>query len=144
MAENQLSSTINAAFPAPPPYYKSFTPTNIALLESHLKDSQQGSSQESSHQQQALQAPTTRAPLPELTHLVPPLPPKDGIYRLFGTQHDVRAYLPFPFHPISQYQLTHYRTSRSSLYRLPFNRPHIQPLHVLFLSRDLFFLPSCP
>ncbi|MCJ1430168.1 hypothetical protein MMC29_008084, partial [Sticta canariensis] len=35
---NNPPATISAAFPAPPPFYKSFTPGNLALLAAHQEE----------------------------------------------------------------------------------------------------------
>lgn len=85
------ASAISSAFPAPPPFYKSFTPTNIALLAardaSHLKAEESFSSTvEGGGGEEAEAAAAVGG---ELAHLIPPLPPQDGKYRSFGILHDV-------------------------------------------------------
>ena len=65
------SNAITAAFPAPPPFYKSFTFQNLARL------------------QELRNAGTSEEDLPsELRKLVPP-PPPTAPYRSFGELHEV-------------------------------------------------------
>ncbi|MCJ1463876.1 Mediator of RNA polymerase II transcription subunit 7 [Pseudocyphellaria aurata] len=74
---NNPAATISAAFPAPPPFYKSFTEENLALLAAATAGD-------------ARQDETTGAGLPQqVQHLIPPAPPRDGKYRSFGVVHDV-------------------------------------------------------
>ncbi|KAL8847985.1 MAG: hypothetical protein Q9221_006947 [Calogaya cf. arnoldii] len=74
MAEPPVSSAaISAAFPAPPPFYKTFTTSNLARLSSL---------QESNPSLTLLDLPT------ELRNLLPPpLPPPNQQYRIFGETH---------------------------------------------------------
>lgn len=89
MADQPQPGTISAAFPAPPPFYKSFTSQNLERLQEHLESSGQPASPATQ--------PTT-APLsavlslpPELRNLIPPPPPAEGKYRAFGTLHEVSS-----------------------------------------------------
>lgn len=88
MADQPQVGTISAAFPAPPAFYKSFTPQNLERLQEHLESSGQSTSSPATQ-------PTT-APIPdllslppELRNLIPPPPPPEGKYRSFGTLHEV-------------------------------------------------------
>lgn len=84
------ASAISSAFPAPPPFYKSFTPTNIALLAARQ-------SSDATHPPSESFFPAVEgeeAVVGDLAHLVPPLPPQDGKYRSFGILHDVRFLIP--------------------------------------------------
>lgn len=91
------ASAISSAFPAPPPFYKSFTPTNIALLAaardaSHLTAEESFSSTvegRGEEEGEAAAAAAAAEVVGELAHLIPPLPPQDGKYRSFGILHDV-------------------------------------------------------
>ena len=78
MAEPSISSAaISAAFPAPPPFYKSFTSSNLARLSS-LQDSNPSLT--------LLDLP------PELRNLLPPPPPPSNQqYCLFGETHTTPA-----------------------------------------------------
>ncbi len=74
------SAAISAAFPAPPPFYKSFTPSNLALL-SEIKQSNP--------------AITNSDLPPDLRNLLPPPPPPPNKeYRTFGETHQNSAPLP--------------------------------------------------
>lgn len=94
------ASAISSAFPAPPPFYKSFTPTNIALLAardaSHLAAEESFSSTVEGGGEEGEAA---AAVVGELAHLIPPLPPQDGKYRSFGILHDVSVTLSPPLSP---------------------------------------------
>ncbi|KAL9068087.1 MAG: hypothetical protein Q9161_006440 [Pseudevernia consocians] len=89
MADQPQPGTISAAFPAPPPFYKSFTPQNLERLQEHLESSGQTASP-------ATQPTTAPIPAifslpPELRNLIPPPPPAEGKYRSFGTLHEVSS-----------------------------------------------------
>lgn len=95
------ASAISSAFPAPPPFYKSFTPTNIALLAA-ARDASHKTAEESFSstvegrgEEEGEAAAAAAEVVGELAHLIPPLPPQDGKYRSFGILHDVRVSL-FP------------------------------------------------
>lgn len=75
MADQQPPQTVNAAFPAPPDFYKHFTAANLALLESTESDRTAQSSLLNDH--------------PEIRYLRPPTPPANGEYRSFGEQRSV-------------------------------------------------------
>ncbi|KAI4118151.1 MAG: hypothetical protein LQ345_001737 [Seirophora villosa] len=67
------SAAISAAFPAPPPFYKSFTPANLARL---------------SELQQENPSLTSDDLPPDLRNLLPPSPPPPGHqYRAFNETH---------------------------------------------------------
>ena len=74
MADPPSSAAISAAFPAPPPFYKSFAPANLARLSSL---------RESNPSLTADDVP------PELQNLLPPPPPPPNQqYRTFGETHE--------------------------------------------------------
>ena len=83
---------MSAPFPAPPPFFKSFTPENITRVK-ELQNAHARSAQTSSPSTGTLPfslPPELRSS--SLAHLIPPLPPPDGVFRLFGQQHNVRTY----------------------------------------------------
>jgi mediator of RNA polymerase II transcription subunit 7 len=89
MAE-QPPPTLTITYPTPPPFYKDFTPENIARIEELRAAKIEDDSQ-------AKYSPATTLPKrlldlpPELRCLQPPEPPVDGFYRCFGIDHTVRA-----------------------------------------------------
>lgn len=101
----QPPAPISSAFPAPPPFYKFFTPANLSFLAAHEAED-----------------PFSQILPPELSNLVPPLPPQDGKYRSFGIQHDVN--LPPPPKPAHDTNLSgnHSSPTPSSLSKSP--KPH--------------------
>ncbi|KAF8429645.1 MED7 protein-domain-containing protein [Tirmania nivea] len=70
------SSLVSSAFPAPPPFFKHFTPENLSALRNHQK----------------LGTPTDELP-PELQYLIPPPPPEKS-YRCFGDSWTIPDVLP--------------------------------------------------
>jgi len=92
---NPNPSAISAAFPAPPPFYKSFTPRNLDRLHELLE----ASNPEDSDPQQSAGKPSQKETSislslpPELRCLIPPPPPPEGRYRSFGDVHDVSSSL---------------------------------------------------
>ena len=87
MADQTQPGTISAAFPAPPPFYKSFTPQNLERLQEHLESSGQPTSPAT--QPTTAPIPDVLSLPPELRNLIPPPPPAEGKYRSFGTLHEV-------------------------------------------------------
>ena len=85
MAEQPQPATISAAFPAPPPFYKSFTPQNLERLQAHLKSTGQPTQPPTASTPDVLSLPA------ELRNLIPPPPPAEGKYRSFGTLHQVSS-----------------------------------------------------
>ncbi len=84
MAEQQeqqqqptATNTLSSAFPAPPPFWKHFTPENLA----RLKEIQEQAGVSDGK-------PVNDVPS-ELQYLVPPTPPTTGTYRSFGATYDV-------------------------------------------------------
>ncbi|KAL9622689.1 MAG: hypothetical protein Q9160_002999 [Pyrenula sp. 1 TL-2023] len=81
-----------APFPAPPPFWREFTAENITRLESIKKESKGTSSLSQPSWKpsdlRALDLPT------ELRHLVPPHPPTEATYRIFGQPQSVTTSLP--------------------------------------------------
>ncbi|KAI4139209.1 MAG: hypothetical protein L6R39_006416 [Caloplaca ligustica] len=71
------SAAISAAFPVPPPFYKAFTPANLARL---------------TELQQSNPSFTSDDLPPDLRHLLPPPPPSaNQEYRTFGETHQAPA-----------------------------------------------------
>ena len=89
MADQPQPGTISAAFPAPPPFYKSFTPQNLDSLQTHLESS--GQSTSPATQPTTAPIPDILSLPPELRNLIPPPPPVEGKYRSFGTVHEVSS-----------------------------------------------------
>lgn len=90
MATEPQSGAISAAFPAPPPFYKSFTPENLERLQPYIDPSSQVSTNTLHSSGPSIASiPELSSLPPELRHLVPPAPPRDGKYRSFGYQHDI-------------------------------------------------------
>ena len=74
--QQQQQQQALSAFPAPPPFYKHFTPDNLLRVK-ELQDSGQDIP-------------------PELRPLLPPAPPEEGTYHSFGDPYHVRSlYTPF-------------------------------------------------
>ena len=87
MADQPQPGTISAAFPAPPPFYTSFTPQNLERLQEHLDSL--GESTSSATQPTTVPIADIVSLPPEIRNLVPPPPPPEGKYRSFGALHEV-------------------------------------------------------
>lgn len=86
MDEQQPAPALAAAFPAPPPYWQSFTPTNLERI-AELRAAQEPSAK---HYNAATELPLRILDLPpELRWLQPPVQPPEGTYRCFGDSFDV-------------------------------------------------------
>ncbi|KAL6714420.1 Mediator of RNA polymerase II transcription subunit 7 [Lecanora helva] len=85
MADQPQQTAVSAAFPAPPPFYKSFTTENLERQREYLDSI--------GHDPKAAIPsldPSQLLSLPaELRNLFPPPPPPDGKYRSFGVEHDI-------------------------------------------------------
>ncbi|MCJ1382372.1 Mediator of RNA polymerase II transcription subunit 7 [Xylographa soralifera] len=94
MAEPQQNSSITAAFPAPPPFYKHFTETNFtrfAELQADSNTDLDDTKDNGKPSGSLLDLP------PELRYLQPPPPPSNGRYRSFGEDRSLAAPLiPLP------------------------------------------------
>lgn len=88
MAEQHQSNLLAAAFPAPPPFYKHFTPENIKRLR-ELQTEQQDARGDEHISERTLDP--SKLPL-ELSYLIPPSPPTAGTYRSFGDSYNVWIY----------------------------------------------------
>lgn len=89
MAAEAPAGAISAAFPAPPPFYKSFTPENLEHLHRLIDPSSQSSADTLQTTETSITSIAESIRLPaELHHLDPPKPPSDGKYRSFGVLHD--------------------------------------------------------
>jgi len=82
MADQGQPRVLTAAFPTPPPYYKSFTKENVQRLRKFQKDA--GVTSEN-----FVDGPDRQSLPQELRNLVPPEPPADGRFKSFGVQHDL-------------------------------------------------------
>ncbi|KAI9759578.1 MAG: hypothetical protein M4579_002244 [Chaenotheca gracillima] len=106
MAEEQdrdpghQANVLAAAFPAPPPFYKHFTPENLARLKQIQNPQQIPSNSPSTSTFVSQRTPPKspaedKDPLPaELRCLIPPPPPTTGPYRSFGDQFQLNETLP--------------------------------------------------
>ena len=85
---------LSAAFPAPPPFWKHFTPDNQEKLEDLKKErnEDQPPSKWTPAELRALELP------PELRFLIPPEPPSSGTYTCFGQELNVSL----PLHNLIQ------------------------------------------
>jgi len=82
MADQGQPRVLAAAFPTPPPYYKSFTKENVQRLRKLQKEG--GVSPDD-----PLDAVDRQSLPQELRNLVPPEPPADGRFKSFGVQYDL-------------------------------------------------------
>lgn len=93
MEDGSRANLLSAAFPAPPPFYKHFTPDNIAQLKAarnatiSTTDAKHDDSTDESGQ--ILTEEQLRDLPRELLYLIPPEPPKSGLYQCFGEALDV-------------------------------------------------------
>ncbi|KAI9818819.1 MAG: Mediator of RNA polymerase II transcription subunit 7 [Pycnora praestabilis] len=97
MAEEKRAA-LSAPYPAPPPFYKHFTPQNFIRLKevrnsqnsSHIEDAMEDTivSPEAPGISQAIDLP------PEIRYLIPPKPPSTGLYRSFGGDYNIKDILP--------------------------------------------------
>ncbi|KAJ6261337.1 Mediator of RNA polymerase II transcription subunit [Drechslerella dactyloides] len=85
MADDQQRNTASA-FPAPPPFFKNFTPENQAKLKELQRESNRV-------EDDGGDAPSQSLP-PELVCLIPPKPPTEGQYRSFGDTWNIPDRLP--------------------------------------------------
>ncbi|KAK7550053.1 MED7 protein-domain-containing protein [Phyllosticta citricarpa] len=95
MADEDADNVLSTQWPAPPPFWKHFTPENRARLK-ELQDASRGEDILMSSSENARKDDGSK-PLdlpPELRYLVPPEPPASGKYRSFGDQYDINAQLP--------------------------------------------------
>jgi len=86
MEDQPQFTAISAAFPAPPPFYKSFTAQNLERRKDYLETSAPLSSDGLST---SGAFPDLLSLPPELRNLIPPPPPPNCQYRSFGTFHDI-------------------------------------------------------
>ncbi|MCJ1319846.1 Mediator of RNA polymerase II transcription subunit 7 [Xylographa vitiligo] len=114
MAEPRQSSSITAAFPAPPPFYKYFTETNLNRFAELQTES--STDLENTKDHQRLLRSLLNLP-PELRYFQPPPAPPNGQYRSFGEDRllaaplvplpdETSALYPSPPTPASLIQLT--------------------------------------
>lgn len=91
MADQPPPAAISSAFPAPPPFYKSFTAQNLESQKTYLETTNQPTS---GPPPTPTSGPNLFSLPPELRNLFPPAPPPEGKYKSFGIEHDVSAALP--------------------------------------------------
>ncbi|TVY81943.1 Mediator of RNA polymerase II transcription subunit [Lachnellula suecica] len=92
MEEPPQPNPLAAAFPAPPPFWQSFTPEHIESI-SKLRRAAGGT--ESKAPDVPPKLPVRLLELPsELRFLQPPEPPTEGIYRCFGDAYNLKDPLP--------------------------------------------------
>ncbi|KZF21006.1 mediator of RNA polymerase II transcription subunit 7 [Xylona heveae TC161] len=96
MADQQQNNVLSAVFPAPAPFYKYFTPANLARLEEYRRAHEtKRASDETSEALTTSDQHVDIADLsPELRFLIPPEPPADGVYRSFGDIYNINDILP--------------------------------------------------
>ncbi|KAL9098983.1 MAG: hypothetical protein Q9163_005451 [Psora crenata] len=100
MAEESQPAAISSAFPAPPPFYKTFTPENIARLQDHLESSSQGPQNTFNPINPVLASIPDDSSIPtDLRNLLPPPLPPDGTYRTFGVEHNIEPSLTPSLNP---------------------------------------------
>lgn len=105
-------SGIAAPFPAPPPFYKHFTKENLTALRQLRKEAGvplKPSNETTADDERPRRDVDVGALPPELRYLVPPEPPQDGTYNVFGVAIDRNAPEPtlesagieqvYPSHP---------------------------------------------
>jgi hypothetical protein len=86
MDEQQSAPALSTAFPAPPPYWQSFTPANLERI-AELRAAQKPSAK---NYNAATELPLRLLDLPpELRWLQPPVQPPEGTYKCFGDSFDV-------------------------------------------------------
>lgn len=88
MDEGESQNPISSTFPAPPPFWKDFTPDNVARI-SDLR-------QEQAERDRNTDPATIRlSGLPEnLRNLQPPQEPESGAWRVFGQTYTLKEELP--------------------------------------------------
>jgi mediator of RNA polymerase II transcription subunit 7 len=86
--ENEPQNAISSTFPAPPPFWKDFTPDNVSRI-ADLR-------QEQAEREAAIDRSTVRiSGLPEnLRNLQPPPEPESGAWRVFGQNYALKEELP--------------------------------------------------
>ncbi|KAH6645176.1 MED7 protein-domain-containing protein [Truncatella angustata] len=86
--DNEAQNAISSTYPAPPPFWKDFTPDNVARI-ADLR-------QEQAERQGITDSTTVRlSGLPEnLGTLQPPPEPEDGTWRVFGQNYALKDELP--------------------------------------------------
>ena len=91
MADEGQPAPISATFPAPPPFYKSFTVDHLNQLQSQLESTGQAPLS-TFHPTQPThgQIPESSSIPAELQNLLPPPIPSDGTYTTFGVEHAVK------------------------------------------------------
>ena len=99
MDEDQRGNLLSATFPAPPPFYKYFTPENQARLNvakgqaaAETTNVDELDLDRNRHEADVTELLPHLSDLPrELLYLIPPEPPSTGVYRSFGETIDVSA-----------------------------------------------------
>ncbi|KAB8346384.1 hypothetical protein FH972_023426 [Carpinus fangiana] len=94
MADDQQENVLSAAFPAPPPFFKHFTPDNVKRVEAARAAASQNGDTSPSSIDAAIRKDSD---LPsELHFLLPPEPPQSDEYRSFGETFNVPPPPPPP------------------------------------------------
>ncbi|TVY25161.1 Mediator of RNA polymerase II transcription subunit [Lachnellula hyalina] len=88
MDDPQPPNTLAAAFPAPPPFWQSFTPENLERISKLRAPQNRTRREENGIPPRILNLP------PELRFLQPPEPPVEGVYRCFGDVFNLKDPLP--------------------------------------------------
>lgn len=96
MADDNPDNVLSATFPAPPPFWKHFTPDNRTRFTELQQQYAADHPAENASASDALPPRIPDVP-PELRYLQPPEPPANGKYRNFGDAYDVCACLHIRF-----------------------------------------------
>ncbi|TVY38259.1 Mediator of RNA polymerase II transcription subunit [Lachnellula subtilissima] len=88
MDDPQPPNPLAAAFPAPPPFWQSFTPENLERISKLRAPQNRNRREENGLPPRILNLP------PELRFLQPPEPPVEGVYRCFGDVFNLKDPLP--------------------------------------------------
>ena len=106
--EEEEQAAVGSAFPAPPPFYQTFTPENIDRLQKHLESEKGFSSTTFRTTEPTIGTLPDIASVPSaIRNLVPPPAPQDGTYSLFGTVHTINPASTDVSSPPNQPRLLH-------------------------------------
>ncbi|KAF4543183.1 RNA polymerase ii mediator complex protein [Lasiodiplodia theobromae] len=92
MADDNPDNVLSATFPAPPPFWKHFTPDNRTRFRELQQQYAADHPAEDASASDALPPRIPDVP-PELRYLQPPEPPANGKYRSFGDAYDINTAL---------------------------------------------------
>ncbi|KAF2837414.1 MED7-domain-containing protein [Patellaria atrata CBS 101060] len=94
MAEEGQGQVLSTAFPAPPPFYKHFTAENLKRVKEAKSTAKPNKSEGSENNGNDESSTSGILSLPpELRYMIPPEPPANGKYTLFGRPYDINETL---------------------------------------------------